>query len=108
MSETQAQILVAEGAAALDESIPGWHNLIDLDSLEMQDSCNCVVGQIAGRKLNLDENDWLFFEDALDEVFGERTNYYWARRHGFDATPLVEYDELAAEWTRVILERRAA
>jgi hypothetical protein len=36
---------VQRGATWLDEAMPGWHDRIDLDTLEMRSSTMCVGGQ---------------------------------------------------------------
>lgn len=41
---------VANGAQFLDERFPGWHQLIDKESLDLQSCEACVAGQL-GRSL---------------------------------------------------------
>lgn len=35
-------------ALLLDDAFPGWHNMVNLDILEMSDAEKCVLGQIHG------------------------------------------------------------
>jgi hypothetical protein len=42
--------VVAEAARELDERVPDWYRLIDLDKLEMSDCNYCVLGQLAKKK----------------------------------------------------------
>lgn len=35
------------GAVRLDERLPGWHQLIDQEDLEMNSAIRCVAGQLA-------------------------------------------------------------
>jgi hypothetical protein len=37
---------VRRGAALLDEHIPGWFEVIDVDNLDLNSSYNCVLGQL--------------------------------------------------------------
>ena len=39
---------VAKGAAILDAKKPGWERQIDIASLQLADSCHCVLGQLYG------------------------------------------------------------
>lgn len=111
-----ANELVARGAALLDEKLPDWYNLINLDSLEMADECKCVLGQIGEHKVNLDR----LAGEPLTEADGR---HFWGARAalgcsdddvvfcGFDdwATyegTLTTYEELQAAWTREIEKRR--
>ena len=50
---------VRAGIALLDQQCPDWHWRLNLQSLDMQNTCNCVLGQLYGHfwtgvnKLNL-------------------------------------------------------
>lgn len=47
MSTTEVQRRVARGAEILDRKYgPEWRDKIDTGSLEMSDTCNCVLGQL--------------------------------------------------------------
>lgn len=35
-------------AVVLDSELPGWHNDIDVETLNMGDSTRCIVGQLYG------------------------------------------------------------
>lgn len=37
---------VLRGAAFLDQTKPEWYTLVDIDTLEMGSSANCVAGQV--------------------------------------------------------------
>lgn len=39
---------VANGCAWLDEHKPGWRGLINADRLNIDDPCNCILGQLYG------------------------------------------------------------
>jgi hypothetical protein len=95
---------VERGAALLDEKRPGWDGLIDLGRLDIQSSCNCVAGQLAG-------GSWAFsltmesLELEDEEEFAD---------HGFEADgndhPTIEadYAALTVAWRDLITGRRAA
>ncbi len=104
MSAPTAHELVAKGAALLDEKLPGWADQIDLDSLEMSDTCLCVLGQIGKDRVNLDKLSW----DGPGT-----TDYYGVRNllkvrasdFGFDAEP-ASFVELQDAWKGAIVARR--
>lgn len=75
---------VAAGARFLDEHEPGWWQRINVSRLNLSDSCRCIRGQLDGDADEFDPN------------------------LGFDIYPLDDdaaYDELTAEWRRVITSR---
>lgn len=39
---------VQRGAAFLDERLPGWRDRVNPDTLKMESSCDCVLGQVLG------------------------------------------------------------
>jgi len=43
-------------ARMLDHKLPGWHKYIDIDRLDISDSCNCIIGQLM---------DWMERSDVL-------------------------------------------
>ena len=110
---------VAERVAAgayLDEHDPEWwrpdvERAIDLDTLNLESSNNCVLGQRCPVE-NADD-EYLAYASYLAEIPEDRpfTIDNWAVPLGFQADPhafKTEYKALTAEWTRVITERRAA
>ncbi len=44
---------VARGASHLDAHLPGWERRIDLATLDLADSCRCVLGQLYGGRKEL-------------------------------------------------------
>lgn len=48
MTAQQARERVQNGAALLDVRVPGWANLIDVGTLDLGESCACVLGQLEG------------------------------------------------------------
>lgn len=103
---------VAQGAALLDIKQPGWEHRIDLDTLDIQTSTTCVLGQVFCGEDDPYEYgaDYLLLHDAV-----ENPDAPVMVAHGFDAPdslhdPDVEatpWTDLTAEWRRVILQRRA-
>lgn len=78
---------VARGAAWLDTHAPGWTAWINHD-INAADRYRCPLGQRFGD-----------FYAAPFPTFN-------AERFGFDATDPDEFDQLDAEWTRLITARR--
>lgn len=104
MTETTAE-RVAAGVAWLDEHDPGWWREdapehltrdaqpIDLDRLDIDDPCRCVLGY-----------RWGHFGHALVDALRDASDVAL----GFDGDSADEVPELTAEWRRVISERREA
>lgn len=97
---------VEAGAAWLDEHKPGWWHTINLDTLDIGSSCNCVLGQTYG---DYTESPFLARWDADDWQ-----NYLGAVR-GFNSSADVETREqeqadiaaLTVAWRTLIEERRS-
>jgi hypothetical protein len=45
--DTELRETIELGAAWLDERLPGWAQAINLERLELDSSCGCVLGQLA-------------------------------------------------------------
>lgn len=97
---------VARGTAWLDENRPGWIDEIDLDRLLMSSPCNCVLGQLYGNYFEVIWGDPVAPRPPDGRSHG--FNAYDAYDLGGTASQLAEYDDLHAEWVRVITERREA
>lgn len=118
---TIAEDRVAAGAALLDEKLPGWHDQIDTETLEMGDECRCVLGQLGSNQVNLDRLGWepspRIHADEEEDGFSRlcdfweisASNYgcdiYWD--HAIDDA-VASYDELKDAWLVEIAKRRAA
>lgn len=124
---------VAAGAAFLDEHDPDWwredvERAIDLDKLDLGESDRCILGQrcpleVLASYLETDTEDlsapdfgdtYFAYSERLSGLHGAGLPY-WARDHGFtfitvpgEASALEIWDDLTAEWKRVITGRRAA
>ena len=94
---------VEAGVAWLDQYDPGWWRVdqpghgpdggpIDLDRLDIQSACRCVLGQRNGSFYNVP----ITMDQAVEFGFD-------ANRHG-----RAEFEALGEEWTRIITERREA
>src|SRR5437867_12718894 len=46
MTATYAQGLVSIAAKQLDRAVPGWHNKIDIGTLDLSESSHCIIGQL--------------------------------------------------------------
>src|SRR5690606_6748890 len=55
-NQSLARDRVQKGAAFLDEILPGWHQIIDLDTLNLASGCKCICGQL-GTYLNIVGDD---------------------------------------------------
>jgi hypothetical protein len=96
---------VARGAALLDEKLPGWHERVGLEKLDLSRPCYCILGQeFREMAEGTGESGW---DVGLIDLFGDDADE--AGRYGFT----VQHDSqsfaaLTAEWKRVILARRNA
>lgn len=90
---------VERGAAWLDETYgDNWPLLLDLELLNLESACDCVLGQTFGD-----------YDDALAGAFPGWTfiqRQTWARDHGFYRTEdLGDWADLQFEWERLIEQR---
>lgn len=114
---------VAAGAAFLDQNWPQWWVEIDEDNLNLASACNCVLGQLgvdynksaAAFDVDLDAVEMQQVERDQPEGFTFVLDYVFphlglsaedADRLGFDSDDYLSYDDLEAEWRRVITDRR--
>lgn len=115
---------VANGAQLLDAKVPGWWRKIDLDSIQMDECQHCICGQLAlatydeVKRAECLAKDGLFYNEHavyyglfLEEMLGLEEDW----RHGFsvawdenESKALYEWEDLEAEWKRVINARLQA
>lgn len=99
---TPAQEAAATGAAFLDERFPGWAEQIDLERLDLEAGCDCVLGQLycdlPGTRNGFAKGvAWLnidFNEDGPDLI-----------DLGFISGDDYQYPELTAAWKPEIEKR---
>ena len=92
---------VAKGAAWLDENFPGWEREIDLGTLNINDSCNCVLGQSLAKYIPVTRAETGYeFGTSYAYDYGHTDDVaMWAFEHGF----LSKRDE--GVWRDLIKER---
>lgn len=96
MSELTVEERVAAGAAWLDDRLPHWPLLVDLNRLDLSDSCACILGQTFGD-----------YGRAPIIGKGSMSREEYATELGFQAgSDWRDYDDLGVEWKRLILARR--
>lgn len=99
---------VAIGAALLDQTVPGWWQRVNLETLNLMWHNRCVLGQLFG--------DWI---DGLDALFGTMpagAEWVAAEHAGFWVNEQVDgectdasvarYAELTEQWRAAIVARR--
>lgn len=87
---------VAAGAAWLDTNRPGWSELVDPATLNINDGCLCVLGQVYGH----------YFQSPNDARWADKErDQYLADVYGFNGDPR-EMQALNAAW-RTLLAARA-
>ncbi len=95
---------VAQGAALLDEKLPGWAGRIDIGTLRMRDTCQCVLGQLFAIDPEEDDGYWAGLRDL--DIPNRPVRI--PESYGFAAADPGDYRALDDEWIRVITERWAA
>jgi hypothetical protein len=83
---------VAAGAAWLDEHRPGWVERVNLDTLDLGDSCECVLGQEYGD----------FWKAPTEVIFEDYVRGFNRSSSRDDSSA---YEPLTAAW-RVLIEAR--
>ncbi|MEW2442810.1 hypothetical protein [Micromonospora marina] len=85
------------GIAWLDARLPGWHEAIDLDRLNVEHPCDCLLGQTYG--------DWDLHTLGIDIDRLAALGFDAASSHDDMAD---EYAALTEVWRTAIERRRAA
>jgi hypothetical protein len=98
---------VAKGSAFLDGKQPGWDKRIDLERLDLESGCNCILGQLHPAPDDPEELPYIAALRALGLPHGVKDSedvdlgFYFASDED-------EFPALEAEWRRLIEARRAA
>jgi hypothetical protein len=92
---------VEAGAAWLDAVYPEWWTHIDLDELDLADSCRCVCGQLFGR-LGADGGGFGFILEARDKA---GLPIEWTGLHGFVTGTDAAYRRLDELWIDAVKAR---
>lgn len=119
---TPAQRRARDGALFLDTKIPGWHDQIRLEGLNMEvglsatpvrQRVGCVLCQLnamghGGQPLTGGDVYTGSYSLLADEILPERGRYTKSKELGFVETGTVTYKALTAAWKDEILARRNA
>lgn len=104
-----AESRVAVGAALLDQTVPGWWQRVDLETLDICRYNRCVLGQLFG--------DWIVGLDALfgtmpagaEWVAAEQAGF-WVNEHQPDGectdVSMPRYAALTEQWRAAVVARR--
>lgn len=87
---------VAAGAAWLDEHRPGWVDRIDLETLDLGDCANCIVGQEFGE----------IIPHRLPEAVRDYNPDLGFDAYAENSRPSYTHTLLGREWRRLIEARR--
>ncbi|MFE7874455.1 hypothetical protein ACFUYE_29415 [Micromonospora humida] len=82
------------GIAWLDARHPGWHDLIDVDLIDVASPCRCILGQTIG----------YFPGPDLDTDQAAALGFEASTSHDGMAE---EYEALSGLWRTAVLRRRA-
>ena len=100
------QVAVERGATILDQHVPRWADLIDLETLNMPSCSNCILGQLYGD-----------FDSGATKLFGGSSRHQWrsqevlekATTHGLLKPAEWEqsaWKDLRDAWMAAIRDRR--
>ena len=101
-----------KGAAYLDTVRPGWANEINLARFNINDTEDCVIGQLYGNYregraelFGIEPDDY-----APNQAASDRESYRLSVEYGFDYELDVSLNFTAwqAEWVQLIQERQTA
>lgn len=110
----QVQKRVQRGAAWLDQNKPGWEHLINFEHLEMGSVCDCVLGQVFEREANIFKarslvtnkpSGYVYVQAQKDEIRFQEYEYGFEAHPNYDGSMSDQYDDLRAEWIRVVKGR---
>lgn len=122
MSMTMARLAVERGARDVFDKFftserdgirEDWESYINLDDLDMWSSRDCVIGQMSpviSEPEDKEDANYNTALTALDNKLATRvpdTYEYglWAERHGFEAGPDYNFQELNTAWVDEIQAR---
>jgi hypothetical protein len=98
-----ASVTATRGAEFLDKKVPGWANMVDLNTFNLEQTCHCVIGQIAsGLHPRARHSSYLRFCKGLKELGISNAD---AHRFGFFGMNGGLVDRT---WRRLIKQRQAA
>jgi hypothetical protein len=100
---------IAKGVALLDEKWPGWHERINLDTLDIGSSCDCVIGQLyPGIEFPGVTYELFPIGELMPRVYKMRECGFATDCHGLSYTERdMRYKDLTDEWVECIAGRRA-
>jgi hypothetical protein len=126
MTSTTINARVHRGAALLDEKFPGWESSVNVSTLNLESSCNCVLGQkfgdfvVGSQKIGFTD----YAGTAPLPDYGREqleSHGFLATVHRFELLPgyvrisdkeleriEAEYVALTEAWRELIVDRRAA
>lgn len=100
---------VQRGAAYLDEVDPGWHRRVDVETLELGDGQQCVLGQLHGEfRLGLGRSHLLTLSSAPRTSLSPVAYGFKCVNGVSDEWQARDYDLLTAAWRSAVRQRQQA
>ena len=109
---------VHAGAKRLDKLHPGWADLIDPNTLDIADTCKCVIGQLyehvdydhEAAQGSWEVKGWVVLNPHVDSWDDEQRFSHFStelQRNGFQEPvgSMVGYDDLLRVWREAIEQR---
>lgn len=93
---------ISRGRDMLDTYMPNWATKINLDTFDISDCGNCIVGQLFPNDDSYFERSVLAMWEAFDIEPDEGDAYGWATEHGFDVCHELSEEMLQESWILAI------
>lgn len=99
---------VSAAATVLDEHRPGWHDLVDPETLAVHDPCKCVFGQIGGGVASGYSDGRLWLDSVVPDGVNHFVGGVFNIAAGSDYGGAFWSPQATAHWREEILSRRLA
>ena len=98
---------VRAGVEWLDKNYPGWLDKVEVNELELEDSCKCVLGQLFSEEA-VNSDEFTGFGYAMNVVFDPDAEFPYDKvsRLGFDSDGDVCFSALQIVWEDAISSRK--
>ncbi len=106
MKDANVEGRVARGVKFLDAQLPGWYRKVSLVELQMNLTCQCVLGQIFGHYADGLETLDISNNRAIEMGFDSNINARDVMGRWDPEPQGAEFNILTSVWRRVIAERQ--
>lgn len=96
---------VNRGAQWLDSVKPGWWELIDIDSLNLWSTSDCVLGQVFASEADqrgVTDGYCMVFDEDFMSSWPHKLNGYQITAYGFCSGGGFDSEEIRSAWIKLI------